>query len=501
MIIYSEKTGTAGIKYKTADGATFYNAPMGYSIIKKDIHHEEIYRVLIDETCYRDIIFLFKKYASGEFSSKDIKDYLRNNLNLEWNCARIIKLLSNRFYVGIIQYKGKDYPHNYPLFIDKDLFEKVQDMIEVRRNKSNQSDRPTDNISKGLVHKALMGECPGQLPYGYKYKQVAPRSKYNSGKIVVVNESEIKILQEIFEIYATGKHSCQSLTDCINEKFGTNFHKSSMGKIISNKFYMGIITLKGIEYPHNYPTFISKELFEQVSNIRKVNNRRFLYADSQDKYSKELDSIHGSKIKNGHLFLVERGDSPIALPMGYIKIKEQPNNKHCRDHSVVLDEKLVPVIRDIFEQYVTGKYTCNMLSLYITKKHGINIVPNTIRKILRRKFYIGIMIYAKKEYPHYYPRIINEDLFYRASQIIERKDPYLVYLKSKGLDTGMPVAAKVEIINSMHEELLNFCFMGKPVGDITEKFGISIDEINDILFELELEGKIKEVQPRIWQAT
>ena len=47
--------------------------------------------------------------------------------------AQVQNILKNTFYIGYFTQKGKVYKHNYPLFIDEDLFRIVQDTMEDRK--------------------------------------------------------------------------------------------------------------------------------------------------------------------------------------------------------------------------------------------------------------------------------------------------------------------------------------------------------------------------------
>lgn len=92
---------------------------------------------------------IFEEYSTGLYSLKEIR-----KKTIEWNLknktksntylsvSQIDKLLKNKFYYGVATYKGQDYKHIYPHIIDKDLFDKCDDVRNGRhRNRSNTTNR------------------------------------------------------------------------------------------------------------------------------------------------------------------------------------------------------------------------------------------------------------------------------------------------------------------------------------------------------------------------
>ena len=60
---------------------------------------------------------------------------------------------------------------------------------------------------------------------------------------------------------------------------GLDWPKGSMGKVLNNPFYYGIMRVKEKEYPHRYPPIISQSLFEAVQQvIAGFNKKPFKYA-------------------------------------------------------------------------------------------------------------------------------------------------------------------------------------------------------------------------------
>ena len=84
---------------------------------------------------------LFEEYAKGGRTLQDITNLARTLGLCSKMCtvkktisrAQVQNILKNTFYIGYFKQKGKVYKHNYPLFIDEDLFRIVQDTMEDRK--------------------------------------------------------------------------------------------------------------------------------------------------------------------------------------------------------------------------------------------------------------------------------------------------------------------------------------------------------------------------------
>ena len=126
---------------------------------------------------------IFEEYSTGLYSLKEI-----SKKTIEWNLknktksntylsvSQIDKLLKNKFYYGIATYKNQEYRHIYPTIIDKDLYDKCDDVRNGRhRNRSNTT--KTDFIFKGMIKCKNCGcTVTPELKKG-KYVYLRPNSK------------------------------------------------------------------------------------------------------------------------------------------------------------------------------------------------------------------------------------------------------------------------------------------------------------------------------------
>lgn len=119
--------------------------------------------------------------------------------------------------------------------------------------------------------KAEKGELAGPAPFGYTntIKDNNPKLKW-----VAPKEPQATIVKKMFEWYATGVYSMDSLRTKVKEQFGITLHKGKVDVILKRKFYYGIIVYDEKEYPHNYEKLISAETFERVQQIKASFNKK-----------------------------------------------------------------------------------------------------------------------------------------------------------------------------------------------------------------------------------
>lgn len=121
----------------------------------------------------------------------------------------------------------------------------------------------------------------GLFPYGYKVEP-SIRTKYSSAGHVYIDEKEATILKDMFELYAAGKYSIKDLTKYLIEKYETKINRSSVHRILKNRFYRGEMTWKGYVFKHRYKRIISDELFDQAQIPTKKNTRYSLFTGAKD---------------------------------------------------------------------------------------------------------------------------------------------------------------------------------------------------------------------------
>lgn len=173
-----------------------------------------------------------------------------------------------------------------------------------------------------------------------------------------------------------------------------------------------------------YKAILKKEgvrLLSVTENIEETPSGEFienvLVAMAQF-YSSNLaeEVLKGMKEK------FERGEWPVKAPIGYKNVRDD------KSHSEVVEDKNTSyLIKQMFKLYATGQYSLGSLSEEMSKrglktKNGKLLSPESVKKILKNKFYIGKMVMWNEEVQGKHKPIIEESLFNQVQNILaERK--------------------------------------------------------------------------------
>lgn len=129
-----------------------------------------------------------------------------------------------------------------------------------------------EKIRTSMRHKAEMGILPGRAPFGYKNvrgDEYGGREK----RWIEVDEIEAMWVKKIFDMFASGKYSIETLTEeLVSQGFptrrGRELHKSSLSDILKNKIYIGYIDWGGIQNKNGkQEKIIDEDIFWKVQSI------------------------------------------------------------------------------------------------------------------------------------------------------------------------------------------------------------------------------------------
>lgn len=135
-------------------------------------------------------------------------------------------------------------------------------------------------VTKGLIQKAKSGGTLGKAPVGYQNVREFDRGRER--RTVVVDEGRAPLVQWAFEAYATGDWSLTRLTQALADRGLTNratthyaekaLTKASVHRMLRNRYYVGKVTWRGVEYDGAHPTFIDPHVFQRVQEILAAHN-------------------------------------------------------------------------------------------------------------------------------------------------------------------------------------------------------------------------------------
>lgn len=94
------------------------------------------------------------------------------------------------------------------------------------------------------------------------------------------------------------------------------------------------------------------------------------------------------------------------------------------DKTFYVDEEEAAIVREIFERYASGETKTEIINDMKRRKIktslGREFSPNSLSRMLTNKRYIGTYLYKGVETPGGMPRIIDDDLFYRVQDIMNK---------------------------------------------------------------------------------
>jgi site-specific DNA recombinase len=135
---------------------------------------------------------------------------------------------------------------------------------------------------KGMTQKAKVGGTPGRAPIGY----LNTRRRNDDGRevrVVVVDPERAPLIQWAFEAYSTGEWTIRTLTDELaakglralphGKKVPGPVQPSHVAHLLSNRYYVGKVTFKGVEYDGRHQPLIPPSLFERVQEVFRMHDK------------------------------------------------------------------------------------------------------------------------------------------------------------------------------------------------------------------------------------
>ncbi|MDP2676955.1 MAG: recombinase family protein [bacterium] len=138
-------------------------------------------------------------------------------------------------------------------------------MMSVEFGMANQFIRDlSSNTSRGLRHKARLGQFPGTAPVGYLNDVRA--------KTIVVDRKKSKTIRAAFELYAQGNSRLEDISQYLFENgvrsiYGNRLHKDRAKFILTNPFYYGHFRYAKEMYEGKHTPLVDKQLFDKVQGV------------------------------------------------------------------------------------------------------------------------------------------------------------------------------------------------------------------------------------------
>ena len=221
-------------------------------------------------------------------------------------------------------------------------------------------------VKKGMGEKIKNGGTIGRAPLGYlNVRRVDDKGREE--RTVVLDEERAPLIKMVFEEYATGEWSLNSLAEYMAATRSTPKIPSTpitlktLHKVLVNPYYKGVVVYKGIQHEGSHEPIVSIETWDKVQNIlasringeRTVKHPHFLKSSV---YCAECGSrliVSNEKKKNGDVY-------PYFVCAG----RHSKRVKDCKMKAVLIDvvEKkieqiydnyqLTPELRQYLEEYL-----------------------------------------------------------------------------------------------------------------------------------------------------
>ena len=136
----------------------------------------------------------------------------------------------------------------------------------------------SNEVKKGMAEKVRQGGSVGRAALGYKNVRAIRDGR--EIRTVEVDDTRAPMVIWAFEQYATGEYSVRSLCHELIERGLTMAQTTRLPEkpveirqvhqILTNDYYVGVVTYKGAKYPGTHPALISSDLFEKVQQVLKT---------------------------------------------------------------------------------------------------------------------------------------------------------------------------------------------------------------------------------------
>ena len=162
---YQSRASGADIAYKMGqkvkNGGAIGRAPLGYLNVREKFEGREVRTIAIDPQRAPLVKLAFELYATGTYTLRTLREALtdagfraretkRSPAGTELSVHKLGTMLRDRFYIGFVSHKGSEYPGRHEPLIERELFDKVQSLIDSQRGSGSRA-RVHHHYLKGML--------------------------------------------------------------------------------------------------------------------------------------------------------------------------------------------------------------------------------------------------------------------------------------------------------------------------------------------------------------
>ncbi len=151
-------------------------------------------------------------------------------------------------------------------------------------------------VIKGATEKAKRGGTIGRAPLGYQNVRKIVEGK--EIRTVEFDPERAPLIRWAFAAYATGQHTLDTLLDDLTEKGLTTkptrrypaqpIARSYLATILQNRYYVGKVRYRRVEYEGRHEPLVSQDLFDRVQEVFHA------HTNSREKDRKHRHYLKGS---------------------------------------------------------------------------------------------------------------------------------------------------------------------------------------------------------------
>ena len=131
-------------------------------------------------------------------------------------------------------------------------------------------------ILKGSAQKARLGGTPFKAPLGYTNHRYIDEND-REVRTIKIDEERAPFIRRAFQLYATGEYSLRQLHQQLTAEGMTTkptptrpagpLSLSKMAALLRNRYYLGLVSYRGVEHQGKHPALVDEELFARVQMI------------------------------------------------------------------------------------------------------------------------------------------------------------------------------------------------------------------------------------------
>jgi len=185
-----------GTQQKVSAGGTPHAAPIGYRNTREEVAGREARTVILDAERAPLIRWAFEAYATGDYSLNRLADELRerglthrptaNRAERPLTANKLHAVLRNRYYLGLVTWRGVEHEGKHQPLVDAETFEAVQRILEAHRLSGERAHKHKHYLAGSVFcarcgSRLLFGITTGRRGERYEYFFCAGRHSGRTG--------------------------------------------------------------------------------------------------------------------------------------------------------------------------------------------------------------------------------------------------------------------------------------------------------------------------------